>query len=248
MTAMRRLVLVSLLVLPAWLRAQGGPPLVTDDPGTPGDGHWEVNVAWTREHRPDETGQELPLLDINYGWGEHVQLKVEGAWLLLAEDGQAQRAGMSDLLVGVKWRFADEEKAGISASIYPQVGFPLGHSSADRGIAEGATVLMLPLELQKSFGVVELNADLGFVTDNKAAEVWFGGVAAGHEFASHWELLAELHGEAEVGTGGTSLLANAGARFPLGQHVTLLLSLGRELSHHAEARATVSYVGLQLTR
>ncbi|MFT3792165.1 MAG: hypothetical protein QM741_14065 [Rudaea sp.] len=25
--------------------AQGGPPLVTDDPGTPGNGKWEINLA-----------------------------------------------------------------------------------------------------------------------------------------------------------------------------------------------------------
>ena len=31
--------------LPLRVLAQGGPPLITDDPGTPGDGHWEINIA-----------------------------------------------------------------------------------------------------------------------------------------------------------------------------------------------------------
>ncbi|MFZ1132916.1 MAG: hypothetical protein WAN38_19210 [Terriglobales bacterium] len=40
---------LSLLMMLAGLSqpcvAQGGPPYIGDDPGTPGDGNWEVNVA-----------------------------------------------------------------------------------------------------------------------------------------------------------------------------------------------------------
>jgi len=34
---------------------QGGPPMITDDPGTPGPGKWENNIAIAFEHRPHET-------------------------------------------------------------------------------------------------------------------------------------------------------------------------------------------------
>ena len=30
---------------------QGGPPMITDDPGTPGNGKWEINLAIAFEHR-----------------------------------------------------------------------------------------------------------------------------------------------------------------------------------------------------
>jgi hypothetical protein len=49
--------------------AQGGPPMITDDPGTPGDGHWEINIAATGRHASSFTEAELPLIDINYGLG-----------------------------------------------------------------------------------------------------------------------------------------------------------------------------------
>ncbi len=35
---------VSTLV-PVAVHAHAGPPMVTDDPDTPGDGHWEINMA-----------------------------------------------------------------------------------------------------------------------------------------------------------------------------------------------------------
>ena len=40
------LALAALLMLfPASTQAQGGPPMITDDPDTPGPGYWEVNVS-----------------------------------------------------------------------------------------------------------------------------------------------------------------------------------------------------------
>ena len=33
-------------IFPSLLHAQGGPPFITDDPGTPGNQHWEVNLGW----------------------------------------------------------------------------------------------------------------------------------------------------------------------------------------------------------
>jgi hypothetical protein len=46
-----RVAAVALLVVASEAAvAQGGPPLVTDDPETPGDGHWEINLATIASH------------------------------------------------------------------------------------------------------------------------------------------------------------------------------------------------------
>ena len=70
---------------PAW--ALGGPPMVTDDPETPGDGNWEINIAAIRNHTHGETEVELPVADVNYGLGEHVQLKLEAPLNHVHESG-----------------------------------------------------------------------------------------------------------------------------------------------------------------
>ena len=49
--------------------AQGGPPMITDDPGTPGNGKWENNLAVAFEHRPNERSFDSPAIDLNYGVG-----------------------------------------------------------------------------------------------------------------------------------------------------------------------------------
>jgi hypothetical protein len=58
-------------------RAQGGPPLRTDDPGTPGPGRWEVNTAVTLEHVRGETSLDPPLADVKYLVGNRIQFKSE---------------------------------------------------------------------------------------------------------------------------------------------------------------------------
>jgi len=63
-----RIGFLALLVLaPLALFAQGGPPLLTDDPGTPGRNNWEVNLGYTIDRQPSDNYYETPILDMNYG-------------------------------------------------------------------------------------------------------------------------------------------------------------------------------------
>ncbi len=103
-------------------RAQGGPPLITDDPGTPGNHNWEVNVGFLADRRPTVREYQVPQLDINYGYGERLQLKYQVPWLIRGEDGTATRNGLGKSLFGVKWRFFENEEHGLEFSTYPQLG------------------------------------------------------------------------------------------------------------------------------
>src|SRR5690349_18262079 len=51
--------------------AQGGPPLLGDDPETPGPGKWEINIAYTEQRTNEEHLRSLPHVDFNYGLGDH---------------------------------------------------------------------------------------------------------------------------------------------------------------------------------
>src|SRR5207245_11755180 len=89
-------------------RGQGGPPMITDDPGTPGNGHWENNVAIAFEHRPNEWSIAAPALDLNYGWGDHIQLNLESSVAVLKRSDDGPIAGPGDAGVAVEWRFFDD--------------------------------------------------------------------------------------------------------------------------------------------
>jgi hypothetical protein len=104
------------------LFAQGGPPLRTDDPGTPGNKNWEINIACTQTFSPIEREIEIPLVDVNYGVADRIQLKLEIPYLYRYDGSGQYRRALGDALFGMKWRFYEESRnGGWRMSAYSQV-------------------------------------------------------------------------------------------------------------------------------
>src|SRR5262245_48385411 len=150
------------LAILAFVLAQGGPPLLTDDPGTPGSGRTELNVAFTVEKFRDLTLYEVPLLDFNYGVGEHIQLKVELPWVIGRGDPGPDASGLGNLLLGFKYRFLDQGEVGIAASVYPQTEVVMSARSRRTGIVEEHLSLLLPVQVARHFGPFEAGVEIGY--------------------------------------------------------------------------------------
>src|ERR1043166_1936442 len=245
------LCLLSLIVLAccaSTARAQGGPPLLTDDPGTPGPGPWEINLAATRERGRAGGTFELPLLDINYGVGERIQLKFEAPWVLQQERGGATVHGPGDALAGLKWRFFEDEKRGLAVSAYPQLLFNISSASRDKGLGEDGPQLLLPLEATKSLGRVSVNGELGYLAARRRADAFFYGLAVGRRMTSRVELLGEIHGESPRTFATSELLLNFGTRLKVSERHALLFSAGQPLRKvSADGPNFVLYAGTQFT-
>jgi hypothetical protein len=229
---------------------RGGPPLITDDPGTPGNGRWEVNVALTTEQTRTERVLELPLLDINYGLGDQIQLKYEGPLLVVDEQDAGPRGTLSNSLVGVKWRFLDEDKHGVSMSVYPQVEFNNPGSNADdKGLVEDGTQVLIPFQIARNFGPVAVNVEVGYNFIQYGDDQWKYGVAVGYSPSNRLELLGEVATLIDQDFHRPDPILNLGARYELDENMTLLFSIGRSLrsSLNDDEPNLVSYVGLSFT-
>lgn len=232
---------------PAW--ATGGPPMITDDPGTPGDGHWEINVAALSSHASGETTYQLPLIDANYGVGDRVQLKIELPWLVQGQADGAYRSDAGDGLAGVKWRFYDGGENAWQISTYPQVEFDFPGSNASRnGMADRGTSYLLPLEFVRGFEEFDINLEVGrWFRPAQQTDSWIAGFVLTHEVHKGLELMAELHDELAVHQPQSELIFNVGARMDLSERYTLLLSAGRDLHNNSgQTNTFLSYVGLQM--
>ena len=97
-------------------RAQGGPPLLTNDPGTPGNGNWEINIGVMPVLRHDANQYQLPQLDINFGLGNRIQLTYEAPYVVQTMPGHRQQTGWSNSFLGAKWRFYENNKSGWQIS------------------------------------------------------------------------------------------------------------------------------------
>lgn len=250
-TASHRLRLLTLglaamaLVAPT-LWAVGSPPLITDDPGTPGDGNWEINVGISTEKRSGSQLSELPLVDLNYGIGDRLQLNYEVPYLRLSEDGSPTICGLGNSAAGVKWRFYDAAEKGLSASVYPKFEFNNpGSASTDHGLVEDGTAFRLPFQFEREAGPVTLIWQVGREF-RSGGDSWFYGISAGHNLSEKVEVAVELAGGANAGLHRSNLTANFGVAVGLDKRMSLLFSIGCELHNHDEPRATmVGYVGLQ---
>ena len=229
-------------------QAQGGPPMLTDDPGTPGDGNWEINIAALSSRSGHVTGEQLPLVDLNYGVGDRLQLKYEVPWVIEREPGTSGSA-LGNSLLGVKWRFFDEGEAGWLLSTYPQLEFHYGNGgSRALAIADSGTSVLLPLEFERGWDDFDLTFELGrWLRPAPRADSWIAGVVLGHEVRKGLELLAEFHDEGSTDLARNQAIVNLGLRWDATPRYTLLLSAGRDVHDSlAETQTFLAYVGLQL--
>src|SRR3954462_2340481 len=225
--------------------AQGGPPMITDDPGTPGDGKFEINLAIAFEHRPGATTFDGPAIDINSGGGDRIQLTLQGGPVLLKRSGHGAIGGLGGTEAAVKWRFINDEKTGVSMSMFPRVIFNISQSAVRRGLAEDGTRFQIPLQFAKAFPGFDLNLEWGPLVGTVGAAEWIYGIVVAVDVTKTAALMAELHGTSRTNFTDDELAVNVGVRQKLNEHCVFIASLGHEL-RSPEARALIGYAGVQL--
>jgi hypothetical protein len=223
---------------------QGGPPMITDDPGTPGNGKWENNFAIIFEHRPNETSIDLPEIDLNYGVGDHIQLTLQTAPVLLKRSGHGLIAGPGSVEAAVKWRFLDEATSGLDMSMFPRVIFNVAQSSVRRGLAEDGTRFQIPFQAAKAFGRLHVDAEFGPRASTVGRSEWLDGIVCGFDLAKQTMLMTELHDESRMNFSRDVLTLNFGLRHEFTENYILIVSMGHEL-RSPESTALIGYFGMQ---
>jgi len=224
---------------------QGGPPMITDDPGTPGNGKWEDNLAVIFGHRPNETSIDLPEIDLNYGVGEHIQLTLQTAPVLLKRSGHGLIGGLGETEAAVKWRFLDEATSGFDMSIFPRVIFNTTQSSVRRGLAEDGTRFQIPFQAAKAFGRLHVDVEAGPRASTVGRSEWLDGIVCGFDLTKSTMLMAELHDESRMNFSRDVLTLNFGLRHEFTQTYILIVSMGHELRSPDQSTALIGYFGMQ---
>lgn len=219
--------------------------MITDDPGTPGGGRWENNFAIAFEHRPGEWSLDLPQIDLNYGWGDHVQLTLQTAPVLAKRSDHGPLGGLGGTEAAVKWRFLDEDGNGVDMSMFPRVIFNVLDSSVRRGLAEDGTRFQIPFQMAKKLGTIEADFEAGPLVSTVGRGEWLYGVVAGFDFNKNSGVMAEFHGTSRINFTRDVLAVNFGLHQTLTSHAILIASLGHEVRSAGEPLAWIGYCGVQ---
>ena len=219
--------------------------MITDDPGTPGPGRWENNVAIAFEHRSDERAYDLPAIDLNYGVGEHIQLTLQTAPVLLKRNDHGPIGGLGGTEAALKWRFLDQETSSFDMSMFPRVIFNVVQSSVRRGLAEDGTRFQIPFQIAKTFGRWHADGEFGPLASSVGRSEWLYGIICGFDVAKPTMLMAELHGTSRMNFTRDVLTVNFGLRHKFTETYILIVSMGHEIRSPDQPTALIGYFGMQ---
>ena len=221
--------------------------MVTDDPGTPGDGHWEINLATTGSRTAHRWAIDVFDADINYGWGDRIQLKLDAPWSAVHDEGGGWRNGLGAVDAGVKWRFVDADDHGFSLSTYPQYLSAWSSVAKRRGVASSDAEFFLPLEISTEAGGFEFAGEVGRNFVEREDDEWETGAVVSHACADGVECLVEVHRTWNAGE--TQSLLNLGVHWKLNEQLIFLAAAGREFGTRSDSQQRfLFYAGFQILR
>ena len=234
----------SLLFAPLSLLAQGGPPLLTDDPGTPGRNNWEINLGYTMDRQSGDHYYETPILDMNYGWGDRVQLKYEMPYVYNSTGNGPLLSGPGDSKFGIKIRFFQNEKLDLDIGTYPQVEVNNTQNSVRRNLVYSGPLFLLPLEITKKVGPVDVDLEVGrWFTQQKP--YWISGLAFGHQATKRLEVLGEVYSDSTP-YGLRDNTFGFGGRYRLNRNALVIFMAGRSFSPPSSGQSQlIGYFGMQ---
>jgi|SRR5580658_4420856 hypothetical protein len=233
------------VIAPAF--AQGGPPFYTNDPGTPGDLNWEINLGYMPFFYSNQSVSHTPDVDINFGVGDRIQLTYENAWLRVQQPSSKTKFGLGQSNPGVKWRFYDAGESGLSISVFPQFFLNNPNDAVRRGITSASDAFELPVEFSKKFGPIDVNYEFGYQFVHKGPDGWLTGLVVGHDFTPKLEMDLEFYSQGTFHPSDGQPTLELGGRYKIHSPVILLFMAGRSLEPTRPNQSYfVGYFGIQL--
>ena len=231
----------------ARVHAQAGPPFLTNDPGTPGDANWEINLGSMQTLARGFDSYQVPQIDLNFGVGDRIQLTYEVPYVVDTASGAPSHSGWGNGYPGVKWRFLDQGEDGWQASIFPQLETAGTRQERSNGIADAGPRYLLPAEFYRKFGPLDVDFEVGYYLFGRAAKERILGIAAGRSVTGRLELDAEIYADHADGGGPHFTTLDLGGRYKLHRGIIALFMFGRSINGFSQGQPEyMSYLGVQI--
>jgi hypothetical protein len=227
-------------------RAQAGPPFLTNDPGTPGNANWEINLGSMQTLARGVSSYQVPQIDLNLGVGDRIQLTYEVPYILQTSTGRPLEWGWGNGYPGFKWRFLDQGEDGWQMSVFPQVETGGSLLARQKGIAEAGPRYLLPMELTRKIGPLDVDFEAGYYLAGHGPRERVFGLVVGRSVTERLELDAELYDDRAYGAAPHSTTLDLGGRYKLRQGIIALFMAGRSVNGSGDGQPEfIGYMGIQ---
>lgn len=230
--------------------AQGGPPLLTNDPVTPDHGNWEINLGAMPELTNTTTSLQIIQMDLNYGLTDRIELISEIPFIWQGARENSNATGWGDALPGVKVQLIKGGKDGWNFAIFPQVQIGGPAASVKKGIADQGTRFLLPFEVSKRMGSLNFGFEAGYFFPFDSAVSHEGrilGLALGHEVTKTFEVLGEIYDDKEMGSSHHNVTFDGGARYQFHKGLLFMFMAGRSFEGNSSGQPQfLAYSGIRI--
>ena len=189
------------------LSARAAHPLLTEDTGTQGQGHFqlELMVDKTRDRTSGIGTRALQTAAVlSYGLRENIDLQLGQPWLRQhVHDalGRHRDSGGVDTSLDLKWRFF--ERDALSLAVKPGITLPTGNE--DRGFGSGRLAWGSLLVLSYAPGSWALHSHLGYRRNGNSLgerrDLWHVSAAATYQASERLRLVADLSADSDPARG-----------------------------------------------
>jgi hypothetical protein len=139
--------------------AQPERPTVATHARTVAPGWIELETGLQRQQKGALSDRVAVPAVLKIGLGTHVQLDIAPAWNRDAQNARIE-SGLTDMIVGVKWRVADAAPLLGMFAVQTVVSLPTGNAEA--GMGTGSAGLNLLAISSHQFGPVSIDANVGY--------------------------------------------------------------------------------------
>lgn len=224
------------------------PAAATEDTDTPGAGRWENNLGISAERAHGSWRLALPDAELNYGYGETVQLMLGLPYVRVHDKGGGWSSGFGNFAAGAKWRFFEDAERGTALSIFPRVSWNAKSSTAARGLESRGYAIQLPLVMGYRKGDTGWYAEVGHNFVQQGPSEWLAGLKLLHQCLPQLECRVELE-HTRVPRDGSQTTARIGGKWKFNEGLVLNASIGKDVGGADEGRrGVVMYLGFQFLR
>lgn len=171
-------------------------PLVTDDTGTQGAGHSQIEIGVeSATNKETEAGVSYKLTGgatsatLTYGLTDKIDLiaGMPWEWYTVKENGLkvADENGIGDLALQIKWRFYEIPDSGFSLALKPGITLPTGDEN--KGLGTGKISSNVTLIATREAKLATFHVNLGYsrnaykldeISESSRKNIWHASMAS----------------------------------------------------------------------